>query len=134
MQSETPEDQRRDLWFFFQRCEGKNFDSENHVHYEFDALDVGITAEDLEEVGPIECLRLALEFAWASGMPKGSHRSGCFQVQSAFGIWRQVEGNRFDCSTPRKAAKIQFKTWDQLEQEELPDDLSKSQGAPRGAG
>lgn len=61
----------------------------------------------------------ALAAAHAAGLPKGTHRSGCFEVQCDEGIWAQQDGNRIDLSTPRRAAKTTFKTWEQLEAEEL---------------
>lgn len=60
----------------------------------------------------------AVETAIYFGMPIGSNRSGCYQVQSDAGIWEQVDGNRMDFSTPRKAAKVEFKSWEQMEAEE----------------
>jgi hypothetical protein len=110
------------LWFFIARTEGKNFNQDDHVHYAFSAEEIGITAEDLEEAGPIEALRMALETAYSMGLPKGSHRSGCFQVQSEFGIWSQKNEKRIDLSTDKKAALVSFKTWEQMEQEEMVHD------------
>lgn len=53
---------------------------------------------------------------------KGSHRTGCFEIQNDLGIWSHVDGNRMDFSTPRKAAKVTFKTWEQLEAEDEQDE------------
>lgn len=63
-------------------------------------------------------LQQALEAAWAAGMPRGSHRGGCFEVQCGEGLWQHVEGNRIDLSTPARAQKVRFRTWEQLEAEE----------------
>lgn len=77
---------------------------------------------------PAECITLdlpadlslgdALEAARAAGMPKGSHRTGCFEVQNDLGIYSQIDYNRIDLSAPAKAAKVVFKTWEQLEAED----------------
>jgi len=56
----------------------------------------------------------ALAAAYAAGMPRGSHRAGCFEVQCPTGIYQHVEGNRLDGAP---ATKVQFKTWDELDAE-----------------
>jgi hypothetical protein len=61
----------------------------------------------------------ALAMARANGMPKGSQRSGCFEVQNDNGIWQREGAGRMDFSTPRKAAKVRFTSWDELEAKEL---------------
>lgn len=60
----------------------------------------------------------ALVAARENGMPRGSHRTGCFEVQTDAGIYSQVDGNRIDLSTPKRAAKTSFKTWKQLDSED----------------
>ena len=57
----------------------------------------------------------ALTAALDAGMPKGSHRTGCFEVQTGQGIWQQTDGNRIDLTTPRKAAKVEFTSWEELD-------------------
>lgn len=57
----------------------------------------------------------AIRLARAAGAPKGSHRTGIFEVQNDLGIWEHVDGNRIDLSTPRKTAKVIFRTWDELD-------------------
>lgn len=64
------------------------------------------TGTDIEE---------AIAAAREAGMPRGSHRCGCFEVQCERGVWAQVEGNRMDFTTARKAAKVQFLTWEEME-------------------
>jgi len=91
---------------FFYRREGKNFSKSNPAI----CLTLDIDTDDLAEA-----IKVALE----SGMSKGSARSGCFEVQTDEGIWSQVDGNRIDLSTPRRREKVVFKTWDQLESEEM---------------
>ena len=53
--------------------------------------------------------------------PKGTHQSGCFEIQVfggvADGLYNHIDRNRIDFSTPRKAAKVTYKTWDQVDAE-----------------
>ena len=60
----------------------------------------------------------ALSAARAAGMPKGSHRSGCFEVQSDLGIFQSTHdfGTKID---PARECTFSYKTWAQLEAEEL---------------
>ncbi len=60
----------------------------------------------------------AISAARAAGMPKGSARTGCFEVQGPNGIWSHVRESRIDLSTPRRAANVVFKTWDELDAED----------------
>lgn len=60
----------------------------------------------------------ALAHAYANGLPRGSARCGCIEVQNDLGIYSHRLGNRIDLSTPRKAANVVFKTWEELEREE----------------
>jgi hypothetical protein len=60
-------------------------------------------------------LAAALEFARANGMPQGTHRSGCFEVQTPEGIYSHVNDCKIDLSTPAKAAKVIFTTWAELD-------------------
>lgn len=54
----------------------------------------------------------AILAARAAGMPKGSSRSGCFEIQNDMGIWSSKTGGRIN---PKTAS---FKTWEQIEEEE----------------
>ena len=54
----------------------------------------------------------ALQFAMESGMPKGSSRSACFEVQTDTGIHQRKDGKGWGRLTP---ANSEFVTWDQLE-------------------
>ena len=79
---------------------------------------------------PIETtLAEALAAAYAAHMPRGTNRAGCFQIQNDRGIWNHINGNRMDPSTPRKAAKCVFKTWEELEAEELAELAAESAAA-----
>lgn len=53
-----------------------------------------------------------LAAAYAQGMPKGSARAGCYEVQTDAGVWSSPTRGRLN---PRTAI---FKTWDQLEAED----------------
>ena len=57
----------------------------------------------------------------AAGVPKGSHRSGCFQVQTDLGIYSSTHefGRRID---PNRPSTFTFSTWEQLEAEELAEE------------
>lgn len=48
-------------------------------------------------------------------IPTGSNRTGCFEVQNDAGIFSHAAGKRIDLSTPRKAAKVSFQTWEEVE-------------------
>ena len=63
-------------------------------------------------------LGAALDSMYRRGMPRSSARAGCFQVQMPDGVFEHRAGNRFDLTTPRRAANIVGKTWTQLEAEE----------------
>jgi len=94
---------------FFFRMEGKNFNRDD-VHYL--TLDLDLEAEDLEELGWEAFLTEALTQAWAEGMSKGSHRSGCFEVQCDLGIFAHKDQNKIN---PDNLSKVTFKTWDELD-------------------
>lgn len=53
-----------------------------------------------------------LAAAYAAGMPKGSARAGCYEVQTDAGVWSSPTRSRLNPNT------AVFKTWDQLEAEE----------------
>lgn len=87
---------------------------ESNRHHPKDVPAVCLTLDLADETTLPEALCAAL----AAGMSKGTHRSGCFEVQTDRGIWSQRDGNRIDLSTTRKVALTTFKTWEQLEAEE----------------
>jgi hypothetical protein len=71
-------------------------------------------AESLRLELPAETdLTEALEAARAAGMPKGSARSACFEIQTDAGIWSH--GRRFGRLTQGNAT---FITWDAMERSE----------------
>jgi hypothetical protein len=98
-------------WTFIARAEGKNFDPEDHVYFDFSDEEIGVTSEDII-ADPATALLAALDAAKALGLPKGSHRSGCFQVQCEHGIFSEAKGVRFN---PKFPERITFNTWEQLE-------------------
>ena len=51
----------------------------------------------------------AIEAAKAAGMPKGSMRSGCFEIQTPTGIWSHINERRIDVAKPNK---IVFQPWE----------------------
>ncbi len=94
-------------WIFFYRAESNRFDPKSRPAYQ-----LRLTLPDDTD------LQNALDAARKAGAPKGSHRTGIFEVQTSRGIFYHEEENRIDLRTPRKAAKVIFKTWEQLEEEE----------------
>lgn len=86
-------------WDFFHRRESNRRDvrSQPCVPYVFE-----IDTEDL---------KTALDYAYENGMPRGSHRTGCVEVQNDQGVYSREDGNRIDMSTPRRAAKTNFEPW-----------------------
>lgn len=64
---------------------------------------------------PIDCdpsrsISDILTDAWAMGLPKGSHRAGCFEIQTDDGIWQSSNGKRLN------SKNASFHTWNELEQ------------------
>lgn len=51
----------------------------------------------------------ALQLAYANGLPKGSFRCGCFEIQSDEGIYSHKEDKRLDFNRPDK---FTFTPWD----------------------
>ena len=94
------------LWQFFQRTERRNFDLDNVVCGELRLP---------RNTDLATAISLAIR---ARVISHGSHRSGVFQVQTDDGIFSQVNDRRIDLSTPRRAALVTMKTWEQLEEEE----------------
>ena len=62
-------------------------------------------------------LAAALEHAYANGLPRGSARAGCVEVQNADGIYRREDGGRIDVSTARRQEKVLFTPWTDLDQD-----------------
>ena len=96
-----------ETYHFFFRPEGKNF-SKAVINMAEMVAAPGLSLQ--------EALEAALE---GRIIPKGSHRSGCFQVQCDRGIWTSAADSRMDLSTPRKAAKVWFASWDAMEADEV---------------
>jgi hypothetical protein len=91
-------------WDFFHRAESKKPRAEMAIYvytWEIDTQD----------------LATALAHARSNGLPRGSFRAGCVEIQTDLGIYNQAEGNRIDLSTPARAAKVIYKTWEQLDEE-----------------
>ena len=57
----------------------------------------------------------ALAAARAAGMPQGTSRSGCFEVQTDSGIHQRVDGRGWGRITESNS---EFLTWDQLDARE----------------
>jgi hypothetical protein len=56
----------------------------------------------------------ALAQAKTLGLPKGSHRRGCFEIQGDAGIWQHQDEKRIDFAQPQK---IVFISWDAADSE-----------------
>ncbi len=93
-----------EIWTFFFRHE-----SNTHHPKSVPAVYIGV------QVPPLATLEAGLALARAEGMPRGTHRTGCFEVQTPHGIHQHVEENRIDLTTPGKRAKVVFKSWEELE-------------------
>ena len=103
---------------FFYRTENKNFDPSN-TFYMILELPAGLTVGQA-----LEMARDAGITAPQRPLAKGSHRSGCFEVQCDRGVWQHVDSKKIDVSTPRKAANVQWRTWEQIEAEELAEEAA----------
>ena len=55
----------------------------------------------------------AIEEAIENGCPRGSHRSGIFEVQNSTGVWKHINRKKILGSK-----KVIFTTWDEIEAEE----------------
>lgn len=61
----------------------------------------------------------ALEYMRANKkLGRGSSRSGCFEIQTDLGVWSQANGTAMRFDTPRKAAKVTYRTWEEIIAEE----------------
>jgi hypothetical protein len=110
----------KDLVTFCGRRDKKNFDPSDTY---------AINCEIPFAITDLESLDRAMKFAYnefrghRTGIKYGSARSGVYEVQCNAGIYNhenELTGGspaRIDVSTPRKAAKVVFKSWDQLEAE-----------------
>lgn len=66
----------------------------------------------------------AMTHAYANGLPRGSARLGCIEIQNDRGVYSREDGKRIDVSTPRRADKVIFKTWEQIEVEDADSKLN----------
>ncbi len=86
---------------FFHRTESNRVDPRTQpaMPYDFD-LPAELPAVEL------------LAAAYALGLPRGSSRCGCFEIQTDSGIWTSTTGGRIN------QRNSQFHTWDQIEKSE----------------
>lgn len=70
---------------------------------------IRIQVRDIKNIDDI------LEAAYRAGAPKGSSRSGIFEVQTDDGIWMRDDGAKFNLATNTGRAAVRFRTWDELE-------------------
>ena len=81
------------------RPENKNFDADNII---------SVAIEVSSDWSLSEILATAIANV---AVPKGSARSGVFQVQTVEGIFAHVNERKIDLSSDRKAAKVLFASW-----------------------
>jgi hypothetical protein len=93
----------RCIWDFFYFTESNRIDptAKPAVSISFE-MDADLSAAE------------ALQDAWAMGMPRGSNRTRCFEIQNSRGIFRCDDGKRLDRPTKPPV----FKTWEELEGDE----------------
>ena len=91
---------------FFTRTETNRRPWAEHVQRPSHAYAFDVEGDTVEEL---------LAAAQAQGMPKGSSRSGCFEIQCEAGIWQRRDGRQWGKLTSANAV---LKTWEQLEAEE----------------
>ncbi len=105
-------------WDFFVKTENKNFNPENEDEAGYYSFDIDfVSAECFEELNPLDILAEVLAHCYNNGMPRGSARAGCYEVQCDFGIFSHKNGARIDLTTARKRLNVVFKTWEQIEAE-----------------
>jgi len=110
-------------WCFFFRAE---VNKKNLKGQTFDEHWANRPAFDLVLELPVDLdIEDALEIARENGAPLGSRRSGIFEVQGPTGIWSHVNGRRMDFDTESKRAKVVFKSWEDLEAEELAEETAR---------
>lgn len=85
----------------FHHTEKRNFDREAFADRTF-SITVPADAS----------LAAILAAAYAAGMPKGSARAGCYEVQTDAGVWTSPTRSRLNPSTAA------FRTWAALDAEE----------------
>lgn len=100
-------------WDFFFRSEGQNFHEKWFGPKPRPAyfIQVLMPRDSSIEDAWKEALRL--------GMPQGSNRSGCHEVQNDTHVWKSVKNNRINIKTLNN---VVCKTWDELCEEEEIDD------------
>lgn len=91
----------------FDRPENKNFDPEN------------IRSHHMVAAAGLTLAEVLAEARQRGIVGTGTARSGVFQVQCDRGIWSHVAERRIDLSTPAKAAKVVFASWEDMEAAEL---------------
>jgi hypothetical protein len=92
----------------FDRAEGRNFSLDNEKRAHTMVGPAGITLAEI------------IELARANGViGKGSARSGVSEVHTPDGIYITTDDKRIDLSTPRKAAKVLFASWEAMEADEV---------------
>lgn len=89
------------------RAEGKNFSMDDCRAQDFTAA-AGLSLQEVLEAAHA-----------AKVIGAGSARSGAFEIQTDRGIWMTTNSRRFDLSTPAKAARVFWATWEVIEADEL---------------
>jgi hypothetical protein len=109
------------IFNFFFRAERSK---ESLAGQSFDEYWASRPANDLSVELPEDTdLPAALKAALEAGMPKGSHRGGCFEVQGPRGIWKHSSERRLIGAVP---SKIVFKSWVEIDAEEVEGEGSSS--------
>ena len=97
-------------WDFFFRTES------NHHSVDDDANRRSISVTLPADLSLRDALAIAIV---STPVPIGSYRTGVHEVQNDLGIYQQTNGRRFSFTTARRAATTTFRTWDELEAEEV---------------
>ena len=74
-----------------------------------------ITFDTTPNLDTIEGLQAMLDATFAAGIPRSSARGGIFEIHTDLGIWQHVDSRRMDPTTPAKAAKCVFTSWEDFE-------------------
>lgn len=90
---------------FFWRTENKD---KEKVFSEENARQMRLVLPDDMELEEL------LEEAWANGMSKGSHRSGCYEIQGPDGMWLGKNQRKIN---PEKPSSFRFVTWEEWDEE-----------------
>ena len=56
-----------------------------------------------------------LAAAHSAGAPEGTHQSGVYQLETPHGVWSRADRMRLDFTTLRRADKVQYWTWEELQ-------------------